>query len=422
MKKILLIGLILIAASFAFAGGGKETIEIWHCQAEGDGPAIFNRAKARFEKANPDIKINVVTVMNDTYKQRLAVAMAAGKAPDLFFSWTGGPMFEYVNNNQIVDLTSYMNANPAFRDKLLPAGVAQGTYNGKNYGVPTTNIALATIYYNKEIFQRLNLRVPTTIRELETVCDTLLRNNITPFSLANLTRWTGSMYFMYLATRYGGTQPFIKAVDGSGNFTDPAFIYAGRKISEWAGKNYFIQGFNGLDWDAAQARTPLYRGEAAMLLMGSWFVSQAQSESPDFYAKMGIFSFPRVEEGTGNPASVVGSVGDNFYHVSASSKNPAKAFEFLTFLLDDQGVKEMIADGKIPPVKGVQVTNPISQDILNQVNNAPDVQLWYDQSLSPEVAQVHLITSQELFARTKTPEAAAQELQTAQQAYLRRNR
>ena len=156
-----------------------------------------------------------------------------------------------------------------------------------------------------------------------------------------------------------------------------------------------------------------------MLLMGSWFVSQAQGENAEFFAKMGTFAFPRVEEGTGDPRSVVGTVGDNFYHVSATSRNPAKAFEFLTFLLDDQGVRDMLADGRVPPVKGIRIENPLSQEVMNQVNNAPDIQLWYDQSLSPEVADVHLRTCQELFGLSKTPEAAAQELQNAQQAYLR---
>ena len=334
----------------------------------------------------------------------------------------GGPMYEYVNNNQIIDLTPYMNANN-YKNRLLDASIAQGSYNGKIYGFPLTNVSVCTVFYNKEIFQKLNLQVPTTIKELETVCDTLKKNNITPFSLANKTQWTGSMYFMFLATRRGGTAPFIKGVDGSGSFTDPAFVYAGEKIQEWVNKGYFLPGFNGLDWDSGQARTPLYRGETAMLLMGSWFVSQAQGESRDeFFPKMGIFKFPRDEQGVGDPNTVIGTVGDNFYHISATSKNPAKAFELLTYLLDDQAVQDMLVDGKIPPVKGVKIDDPLLAEVLNQVNAAPDIQLWYDQSLSPEAADVHKVTSQEIFGLTLSPRDAAQQLQDAQAAYIKNRR
>jgi raffinose/stachyose/melibiose transport system substrate-binding protein len=111
-------------------------------------------------------------------------------------------------------------------------------------------------------------------------------------------------------------------------------------------------------------------------------------------------------------------VGDNFYHISASSKNPAKAFELLTCLMDDQGVKDMINDGKIPPVKGVSIPDPLLAELFAQVQAAPDMQLWYDQSLSPEVADVHKVTSQEIFGLTLSSEQAAQRLQDAQAAYL----
>jgi raffinose/stachyose/melibiose transport system substrate-binding protein len=155
-----------------------------------------------------------------------------------------------------------------------------------------------------------------------------------------------------------------------------------------------------------------------MLIMGSWFVHQALNESPEFYSRMGIFSFPRDEEGTGNPGTVIGTVGDNFYHVSASSANPAKAFELLTYLVDDVAVRESMQDGRILPVRGVTPENPILAEILALVQTAPDMQLWYDQSLSPEVADVHKITSQEIFGLTLSSEEAARRLQAAQAAYL----
>ena len=426
MKNILLAGVLLFAAAgMVFAagaqasGGSANTLELWSIQTTGQGPGIFQRAIDRFTKDNPSIKSNLTLIANDAYKQKLAVALASGQAPDCFLSWSGGPMYEYANNKQIVDLTSYMNANN-YKSKFLDAAIAQVTYQGKIWGVPMQNVSVCTVFYNKDIFAKYNLQVPTTIRELETVCDTLKANGITPFSLANKTQWTGSMYFMFLATRRGGTQPFIKAVDGSGSFTDPAFVYAGQKIQEWVNKGYYNIGFNGLDEDSGQSRQILYRGEAAMTIMGSWFISSVLTESPDFYAKMGIFKFPRDEQGVGDPNTVIGTVGDNFYHVSASSKNPAKAFELITHLIDDSAVADALNDGRIPPVKGVKLQDPFLAELFAQVQAAPDMQLWYDQSLSPEVGDVHKVTCQEIFGLTLSPEAAAQQLQDAQAAYLKK--
>jgi len=420
--KTFIIAVLLLFAVIGQAFAQKKqniTLELWSIQTDGNGPDIYRRAVARFRKNNPDIKVNLTMIANDSYKQKLAIALASGKAPDCYLSWGGGPMQEFIRNNQIVDLTPYMNANN-YRAKFLDGAIAQMTYQGKLWGVPVNNVAVGTIFYNKEIFNKYRLTVPTTIRELETVCDTLKKNSIFPFALANKTQWTGSMYYMALATRRGGIQPFQKAVDGSGTFMDPAFIYAGEKIQEWVKKGYFITGFNGLDWDAGQARATIYRGEAAMVFMGSWFNMQALNESPVFHAKMGIFKFPRDEQGTGNPDTAFGTIGDNFYHVSASSQNQAKAFELITCLIDDVAVKDAIEDGRIPPVKGAKLTDPILIELFNQIQSAPELQLWYDQSLSFEVSEVHKVTSQQVFGGTLTPRAAAQQLQDAQAAYLKK--
>jgi raffinose/stachyose/melibiose transport system substrate-binding protein len=428
IRKIAASGLLVLAAAmlvFCERGPAREAaasgpLEFWSTQTTGDGPRRMNGVIERFNKDNPDIKVNLTLIVNDAYKQKLAVAMNSGQTPDTFLSWSGGPMYEYAKNGTIVDLSPYMSAGN-FKSKFLDAAIAQVTYDGKLWGVPMSNVSVCTMFYNKEIFARYNLQVPTTIRELEAICDTLKKNGIIPFALANKTQWTGSMYFMFLATRRGGVQPFIRAVDGSGSFTDSAFIYAGEKIQEWVKKGYFNTGFNGLDEDSGQARQILYRDEAAMHLMGSWFNSTVITEKPEYKnEKMGIFKFPRDEDGQGNPDTVIGTVGDNFYHVAASSKNPDKTFELITHFVDEEGTKDILAAGRIPPLKGITLKDPILAELFAQVESAPDMQLWYDQSLSPEVADVHKVTCQEIFGLTLSPQAAARQLQDAQAAYLKK--
>ena len=57
------------------------------------------------------------------------------------------------------------------------------------------------------------------------------------------------------------------------------------------------------------------------------------------------------------------------------------------------------------------------QKILTLVEQAPNVQLWYDQYLAPSVAEVHKDTSQALFALSITPEEAARQLQQASTSF-----
>ena len=70
------------------------------------------------------------------------------------------------------------------------------------------------------------------------------------------------MYFMSLAARYGGLEPFQNAVAGTGKFTDDCFIKAGDKIQEWVKNGYFPDGVNSLSEDDGQAKTVNVSGDS----------------------------------------------------------------------------------------------------------------------------------------------------------------
>lgn len=410
------------AASTGTAATGEKTkLTLWHIQTTEPVKSTVQHSIDRFVKDNPNYQVDVVPVQNDAYKQKLTIAMSSGKTPDIYISWTGGPMIEYIKSNHCADITEYMNKDN-YKDKFMDAAISQATYSGKIYGVPVENVAIAGFYYNKDIFAKYGLQEPKTVTELEAVCEKLKANNITPFALANATKWTGSMYFMYFATRFGGTKPFVDAVNGSGSFENDAFKYAGTQIQKWVKAGYFNKGFNGMDEDSGQARQLLYTGKAAMDLMGSWYTSTIYGENKAFMSKLGFFAFPAIEGKEDNSKLVVGTVGDNFYHVSQECKDKAGAFKAITYLLDSTAVKERTAAGKIIPFKDFKATDTLTQKVVDIVKNAPSIQLWYDQYLPPEVSEIHKSTSQEIFGLTKTPEKADTELQAAMKTYLAKNK
>ena len=400
-------------SSTAAPAADPVKLTLWHIQTTEPMPTIIKDSIDRFTKDNPNYTVEVSPMQNDAFKTKIAVAMGSDQMPDIFPHWSGGPMNTYVDSNKIADLTTYMNEG-GYKDRFMPAAINQATYKDKIWGVPVENTAVAMFFYNKDLFAKYNLQVPKTITELETVADTLKKNGIIPFSLANKTQWTGSMYYMYLADRFGGADAFNAAAQRTGSFENEAFTQAGNKIQEWVKKEYFNKGFNGLDEDSGQSRTLLYSEKAAMTLMGSWFLSTAAGENKEFTSKkIGSFPFPAAEGGKGDPNSVVGTVGDNFYSVAATCKDVAGAFKAITYLIDDTSVTKRVEAGRVPPVKGVKLSDPLLQDVLTAVEKAPSVQLWYDQYLPAELAQVHKDTSQAIFGLAKTPEQVNKEMEEA---------
>ena len=385
----------------------KKEIVFWHIQSTEPGLSLIKNEVARFIAANPDVNVQIVPIQNDAYKTKIKVAMGAGEGPCVFPSWGGGPLYEYVKANQIIDLTPYMNQG-GYKNRFLPASFSAVTFGGKIYGVPVENVAIAVFYYNKDLFAKYNLKEPATLDELTNIAKTLKANGIISFSLANKTKWTGSMYYMYLVDRLGGAKAFVDAATRApgGSFENPVFIQAGKILQDWVKAGYFNDGFNGLDYDSGQSRALLYSGKAAMELMGNWSSSIMSSENPEFLKKVGIFPFPALKAGSG-PQNVVGTVGDNYYSISSTCKYPKEAFEMIKYLIDDKAVAERIEADRIPPVKGVTPKNPDLKDIVRLVNSAPGTQLWYDQYLPPELGEAHKDTVQALMGLTMTPEQAA---------------
>ena len=172
MKKITAILLIVLALipSLAFAGGSKEA-----AKEEASGKTVIrlwtnDRHDATFwtEKVdeynatntdNIELRYEIYT---DNLLQAVDMAFQTGEAPDImkydmYFD-------KYILDNRYVDLMPYLTDE----QKELTKDVwyeGQNLIDGKLYFIPTGNTCLR-LFYNKTIFERLGLEVPTTLDEM----------------------------------------------------------------------------------------------------------------------------------------------------------------------------------------------------------------------------------------------------------------
>ena len=399
---------------------GKKEITYWNIGVESPDKDVLTKAVEKFNsETESGYTVTSVPTQNDTYKEKLVVAMSSGECPDMYSCWSGGPMYEYIDSGFGQPIDDLFNASD-IKDKLMGSAVGQASYNGHIYAVPYQNVSMSGIFYNKEMFEKFKLKEPETLADLEAICDTLKKNDITPFALANSSKWTGSMYYMNLAARYGGLEPFQKAVAGEGKFTDECFIKAGEKIQEWVEAGYFPDGVNSLSEDDGQAKQLMYQETAGMLLCGSWYTGTFATDSAEFYEKIGWFPFPAIEECDVDPSIMIGTVGDQFIVFNCEGEKLKAAFECAEAHLSDEVIDFEVENGKIPPIVGVEdkLTDSVTKEVVEAANNASEIQLWYDQYLPPAVATAHLDGLQEVFGLTKTPQEAQEAMQKAMDDYL----
>ena len=175
----------MAAQTTVFAADDKE-ITYWNIAVESPDKDIVTAAVDKFNKETKSgYTVNQVAIQNDTYKEKLVIAMSSGECPDMYSSWSGGPMYEYIDSGFAQPIDDLLDQSDV-KDKLLDAAIEQGSYNGHVYAIPYLNVSLAGIFYNKDMFKQYGLEEPKTLADLENICATLKENGITLLHLLML--------------------------------------------------------------------------------------------------------------------------------------------------------------------------------------------------------------------------------------------
>ena len=419
--------LALAAAASALAGcddgkGARTTpalkhITLWHIQTPASVTnKVIEDAIGRFEDAHEGLAVMPSPCKNDVYKEKLSRAMAAGSMPDVFHTWGGGVLKSFVLQKQVADLTAMAEADNLTK-RVLPAALKFGTIDGKIYAVPM-DVSAVVMWYNRAIFEKNGVEPPTTFEELKAACAKLRAAGVIPIALGNKDKWPGSHYFIYLATRIGGTKPFADAEGRApgGTFEAPAFLEAGRRMQELVKAGAFNAGIDALDYDGA--RGLFVREQAAMILMGTWFLADLKSDLKDgpqaLLDKVDCFAFPSVEGGRGDPKIIVGGI-NSAYAVSAKCAYPREAFQLIKEFTSDATAMKWAETGRIPALKPELLLGLLDKNTEKAASllfDAPEIQLYYDQALRPDLGELFKSTTQSLIAGTITPEEAARRMET----------
>ena len=279
---------IIVAVCLSFITGyGKESeekkkiiIDFQHIMNYSGPKEILNDAVHRFELAHPEAKVRIQTFANDAYKTKLAVELASGNLPDIFFTWGGGSLFDKAEHGKVFDLSQVVK-DGNWESDFLPQALKFCQKDGNTYALPL-DLSAVVFWYDQALFIKHGLTPPKTFADLLLFCKKCRSKGITPLALGNSKKWTGAFYYDYLALRQGGIGRFNDALDTENSLVDFAhsdFVLAGKKLEKLISSEAFSKGVNATVDD--RARTRFLAGRAAMYLMGTWLVSKVQNEKKE---------------------------------------------------------------------------------------------------------------------------------------------
>jgi len=364
--------LVLVAPAF----GQKVKLTVWAIDLPDDDPthAYAKALVEGFKDKNPDIDLEYVALGNDPLKDKTKVAMAANTGlPDIFQTWGGSVMGSYADAKRLLDLTSDLKAVPG-----SAAAASAMTWKGKIYGVAPF-FAIAGVFINEEIFKANNLKVPTTVADLEKAADALNAAGLQPFAVGAKDKWPALAMYMYLTDRYGG-DIFTQAAARKARFDSDPFVKAAQLYQNWAKKGYF--GDKPLGEAYGDANQLMATGRAAMQVTGSWMC--ANYASKDFTDQtIGFYPFPVITGGKGPATDVMGMTDIGYAATAQAAGKRAAVVRFMKYAMSPDAAQA--EPGRVTAVPGVKAPSRVTEMASGVFGKAKMIQFWWDQNLPPAV-------------------------------------
>jgi multiple sugar transport system substrate-binding protein/raffinose/stachyose/melibiose transport system substrate-binding protein len=336
--------------------------------------------------AETGITVNIAPIDHENYKTAIFVQLAAGSPPDAFTDWAGARAAFKVKNGSLLAIDDMWAANDL--DSAFPAGMieAAATYDGAKYVVPF-GYHYAGMFYNPKVMESAGVAIPTTWDELLAACGTLTAAGITPIALGSKEQWPAQFWLDYLLLRTAGPEYRARLMSGEASYSDPEVITAMTLWQDAANAGCFTEDANAYVWtDAASA---MYKGEAAMNLMGTWITGYLDGLGAVAGTDYDFFEFPTLDPSI--PNAVVGPVDG--WEIGTYSRNQEGAKQLLAFLAGPEAQTEWaVGQGALPPNVNADTSqlNSVLQKALAVVAASPSFNFNYDLATPPPVATVGL--------------------------------
>ena len=395
------------------------SFSLWHSYVGTDQRAgVMETSMGEFGKEHPEYVIDEQKIPRDQYQTKLKTQAAADALPEAFLCWPNAMTIEFAQAGLLADINGFLDANPDWKNSVVTPAISEFTVDGKTYSVGNGVSLTSLVFYNKDLFAKNSLTYPKTFSEFKQACQTFINNGVIPIAHGDKPQWPAqSSILSCVANRETGSEWLNNVLSGSGaKFTDPEFIKALNDIKDLATMGAFNKDYMSLD--NAQMRDYFFRGEAAMMIDGSWALPEIIAKAPaDLKANIQVGVLPAFEGGKGDANAVSGVSGTGIVISAKASSAQKSAIENLIMKLTGAGSQDMyVRNGIIPSALKTNVpdseVDPVFKQVLTILGSSPLVAV-YDSALNSEQAEIINNGLQSLMLGTQTPEAIAQELQNA---------
>ena len=274
------------------ASDGRETIRFTFSKRE--ALTFMNGVVDAYNASQDRVRVEMDTSGVDV----VSASFVRGNPPDIMLANYNYETARFVQRCALSDL-SQTTAASTTRDDLQALMDQYGSCAGRVSALPYSVMA-ASVIYNKELFARAGVDVPTTWEELLAACEKLKAAGITPFYATFKDDWTvGQGWYDYSVGGSVDVVDFFNRLAAEGDQVGPDSATSFQKdfaaplekmtqlTSQFVNPDAASRGYG--DGNLAFAK-----GEAAMYLQGPWAFGEIAKTAPDL--NLGTFPLPMTDD------------------------------------------------------------------------------------------------------------------------------
>lgn len=350
---------------------------------------VMQELADEYTKLKPNIKIEFVEVTAPDRKAWLQARMLSKDAPDIFWTnfeetWTNYQKGWFLQMDPWLNKPNPYNDNQIWKDTFVPGIIdAVRAPDGSAYTIPGDGVAIG-IYYNKTIFDKLSLTVPTTWTEFIEVQEKIKASGVIPMAFSTESASSGPWSDTIMHSEFMLDKITDMDTSGNGRLEPNELVKAIKEgkfplkevvnqeyslMKEWS--QYWPKGFNA-QIDEEQM---FESGKAAMWMAGNAYSDYLNKS--DFGFDYGVFSFPAITQdvapaASGQAAKIYGPWGPAQWLVPGylNQEDPDKVaaiIDFLMFLSSPDHMTQISAEGlTIPNIVGA-VTPKGQEPFVNDI-------------------------------------------------------
>jgi multiple sugar transport system substrate-binding protein/raffinose/stachyose/melibiose transport system substrate-binding protein len=376
----------VVAASACGAAGRAATtpapvhIQYNSYQSDSAPRAFTEGVVADWNAQHPEQPVDLSITAHEDFKQAIRAYLTAQPAPDVLDWFAGNRARFFVERGLIRDVSDLWQAN-GFNQSFGPVFRDLSTFEGRQYFLPSSTYWWA-IYYRPSLFAQAGIeQPPQTWDALLAACDRLNAIGVTPFTIGTRAPWPAAAWFDYINMRLNGPEFHTQVTDLQVPYTDPRVRAVFDYWRQLFDHQCFIDDPAAYDWQ--EAVTPMAQGQAAMFLMGAFFVGSYPDELEN---DLDFFRFPVITPGV----PIGEDAPTNGYFMPLNAGHPDAALRFLAYLGSKEVQQRMLDElGRLPTRIDVDLSqvSPATQKGIDLIQSADYVAQFYDRDTPEPMAQ-----------------------------------